>query len=90
LQNAIDHSHAKAVTIDLRGSPDGVTLTVTDDGVGFDIDAAWGKGLGLISMSERVKAIGGTLAIHSTPGAGTRLTAAVPVGVSEAAKISAV
>jgi signal transduction histidine kinase len=90
LQNAIDHSHAKAVTIDLRGSPDGITLTVTDDGVGFDIDAAWGKGLGLISMSERVKAIGGTLAIHSTPGAGTRLTAAVPVGVSEAAKIPVV
>jgi len=84
LQNAIHHSHAQAVTIDLRGGPDGIRLTVSDDGVGFDIDAAWGQGLGLISMSERVKAIGGTLAIHSTPGAGTRLTAAILVGVSEA------
>jgi signal transduction histidine kinase len=90
LQNAIHHSHAKAVTIDLRGGPDGITLTVSDDGVGFDIDAAWGQGLGLISMSERVKAIGGTLAIHSTPGAGTRLTAAMPVGVSEATQRTAV
>jgi len=90
LQNAIAHSHAKRVSLDLRGSPDGLTLTVIDDGVGFDVDGAWGKGLGLISMSERVKALGGTLALHSTPGAGTRLTVAVPVGVGEAAEMRAV
>jgi signal transduction histidine kinase len=90
LQNAIEHSHAKGVSIDLRGSPDGLALTVVDDGVGFNVDAAWGKGLGLISMSERVKAIGGTLAIHSTPGKGTRLTVAMPVGVGEKTEMHAV
>ena len=47
-----------------------LALTVVDDGVGFDVDAAWGKGLGLISMSERLEAIGGTFAIRSQPGAG--------------------
>jgi signal transduction histidine kinase len=90
LQNAIEHSHATRVSIDLSGGPEGLTLTVIDDGVGFDVDAVWGKGLGLISMSERVTAIGGTLAIHSTPGAGTRLTAAMPVGVREENEVSAV
>ncbi|HEY7189077.1 MAG TPA: ATP-binding protein [Vicinamibacterales bacterium] len=90
LQNAIEHGHATRVAIDLRGGPDGLTLTVIDDGVGFDVDAAWGKGLGLISMSERAKAIGGTLAIHSAPGAGTRLNVVMPVGVADAAEMRAV
>jgi len=90
LQNAIEHGHATRVTIDLSGGPDGLTLTVIDDGVGFDVDAAWGKGLGLISMSERVNAIGGTLSIHSTPGTGTRLNAVMPVGVGEATEMRAV
>jgi len=90
LQNAIEHGHAKRVTINLRGDPDRLALTVIDDGVGFDVDGAWGKGLGLISMSERVKAIGGTLAIHSTPGAGTRLNVVMPVGVAEEAEMRAV
>ena len=55
-----------------------MALTVVDDGVGFDVDAAWGKGLGLISVHERIEAIGGTLQIHSSPGAGTRLAVRVP------------
>ena len=46
-------------------------LTIVDDGSGFDVDAAWGRGLGLISMAERLEAIGGTLEIRlaaRTPG----------------------
>ena len=41
-------------------STDALVLTVADDGVGFDVNAAWGRGLGLISMSERLEAIDGT------------------------------
>jgi signal transduction histidine kinase len=47
--------------------------------VGFDVDAAWGKGLGLVSMSERLEAIGGQLDIRSKPGAGTLIQVKVPL-----------
>jgi signal transduction histidine kinase len=57
---------------------DGIALTIVDDGVGFDVDVAWRKGLGLISVLERVEAIGGTFDIQSSPGAGTRLEVSVP------------
>jgi signal transduction histidine kinase len=53
-------------------------LTIVDDGAGFDVDAVSAKGLGLISMRERLEPLGGTLEIHSRPGAGTRLKAFVP------------
>jgi signal transduction histidine kinase len=66
-----------------------MTLTVADDGRGFDINAAPGKGLGLISMAERVELIGGTLKVSSTPGAGTRLEAMVPLHADEARADSA-
>jgi signal transduction histidine kinase len=56
-----------------------VALTIVDDGIGFDVDAAWGKGIGLISMRERLESIGGTLDIRSKPGAGTRLEVTVPL-----------
>ena len=67
------------MSVHLSGRPEGLTLTIVDDGVGFDVEAALGKGLGLISMGERLEAIGGTFEIHSSPGAGTRLEVTVPV-----------
>ena len=81
LQNALKYSEARHVSVHLSGGPDGLALTIVDDGVGFDVDAAWGKGLGLISMSERLEAIGGTFEIRSKPGAGTRLEVRVPLRV---------
>jgi signal transduction histidine kinase len=78
LQNAIKHSASKHLSVDLAGSPEGLTLTVADDGVGFDVKSAWGKGLGLISLGERVETAGGTFEILSTPGAGTRVEVRVP------------
>ncbi|HET9386050.1 MAG TPA: ATP-binding protein [Gemmatimonadales bacterium] len=90
LQNALKYSGAKRVLVHLRGVPGGLALTVADDGVGFDVGASWNKGLGLVSMGERLEAIGGTFDIHSTPGAGTRLEASVPLGVSQDTEIAAV
>jgi signal transduction histidine kinase len=81
LHNALKYSKARNVSVDLRGVSDGIALTIVDDGVGFDVDAAWGRGLGLISMNERVEAIGGTFAIRSSPGAGTRLEVGVPASI---------
>ena len=82
LQNANKHSEARNVSVDLTGASGGIALTIVDDGVGFDVDAAWRRGLGLISVRERVEAIGGTFELRSSPGAGTRLEVSVPVPVS--------
>ena len=81
LQNAINYSQAKEVAVHLAGSPIGLTLSVVDDGVGFDVEVMWAKGLGLVSMKERLEAIGGFLEIRSGPGCGTRVEATVPVDV---------
>jgi signal transduction histidine kinase len=82
LQNALKCSGAHQVSVDLRGGSGVLTLTIADDGVGFDVEAAWGKGLGLISIGERLEAIGGAFEIHSRPGAGTRLEATVPLRIA--------
>ena len=78
LQNAVRHGSAHSVSLDLAGDPQGLTLAIVDDGVGFDVDAVSAKGLGLISMRERLEPLGGTLEIHSRPGTGTRLNVFVP------------
>ena len=85
LQNTIKHSGARTVSVRLTGGHDRLALTIEDDGVGFDVAAAWGKGLGLISMGERLESVGGTLNIQSRPGAGVRLESTVPVGAQPAA-----
>ena len=83
LQNAIKYSRATELAVHLSGSPDGLTLTVGDNGVGFDVDAARATGVGLGSMRERVQALGGTLEITSGPAAGTFLIARLPSHVLE-------
>jgi signal transduction histidine kinase len=78
LQNIVKHSAAHEVSIELVGTDRELMLTILDDGTGFDVDAATSKGIGLISMRERLEGIGGSLNIRSTPGTGTRLEIAVP------------
>lgn len=80
LQNAIKYSQASIMTVHLRGDGDGLHLIIADNGVGFDVGAAWGRGLGLISMTERLEALGGRLDIQSAPGSGTRFEIHVPIG----------
>jgi signal transduction histidine kinase len=79
MQNAMKYSHAHLVSVHLKGEQDGLCLSVTDDGIGFDVDTVWGKGLGLISMGERVEAVGGRFDLHSKPGAGTKIEVRVPL-----------
>jgi signal transduction histidine kinase len=56
-----------------------VTLTVADDGAGFDPDGDFPGHLGLRSMRERADRAAATLSIESAPGAGTTLTLTMPV-----------
>jgi signal transduction histidine kinase len=81
VQNAIKHSKASDLSVQLRNEPDGLSVIVIDNGSGFDIDAAWDKGVGLSSMIERLEAIGGSLQIRSSPGGGTRVSATIPAAV---------
>jgi signal transduction histidine kinase len=81
LQNAIKYSDATQLSVHLADDSEGLVLTITDNGKGFDVDAAWGQGLGLVSMTERLAAIGGSFDISSKPATGTRLTASVPAEI---------
>jgi signal transduction histidine kinase len=78
LHNAFKYSGAKDLSVRLSGGSSGLTVVVTDDGAGFDVNEAWGKGVGLGSMVERLEAIGGTLQIRSNHGGGSSLTASIP------------
>lgn len=82
LSNALRHAGAARITIDVRRRDGDVVLEVTDDGRGFDPEAAAvrARHLGLTSMEERSRALGGTLTIDSAPGRGTTVRAEVPVG----------
>jgi len=75
IHNAVRHAHAQRIDVGLSARNGDLLLTVDDDGVGFDPSAAplRSRRLGLTSMEERARAIGGTLTIDSQPGEGTRV-----------------
>ena len=80
LQNAVKHSGVRHFTVELRGVPGEIQLTVSDLGIGFDVKAALaGRGLGLISMQERLQLTHGELSIMSEPNSGTTIFARVPL-----------
>ena len=79
LMNAAKHSQADLLDIHVAMSSENVTLTITDDGKGFDVAKVSGTGLGLYSMHERLSALGGSLHIESEPGHGTTIVAECPL-----------
>lgn len=78
LRNASKHAGSTHVKVLLRGVAKGIRLQVSDSGVGFDPKASR-AGLGLISMEERTRLMGGSLRVESAPGEGTRITVDVPL-----------
>jgi two-component system sensor histidine kinase UhpB len=81
LQNCVRHANATRATISLVRSSTHVTLSVSDDGVGFDVDAIADKcGLGILSMQERARLARGEVTIRSERGHGTSIEARVPAG----------
>jgi len=85
LFNVVKHAMAKNVTVELEIRPDRVSLSVEDDGVGFEPSSPPGKGitLGLTSMRERAKLLGGEFEIQSQPGQGTRVSVHIPLEENE-------
>ena len=80
LQNVVKHSGSRHAHVSLNGQIDTINLTVKDSGAGFDPhEAMRGPGLGLTSMKERLKVVGGQLSIHSQRGHGTTIHAVAPL-----------
>jgi signal transduction histidine kinase len=81
LGNARRHASADRVHLRVRITDAGIAVDVVDDGSGFDPDAATPGHLGLQSLKERARLLGGAVTIDSAPGAGARLTVRVPPGI---------
>jgi signal transduction histidine kinase len=79
VQNATKHAAADLVTVDLGQDEASWRLQVSDDGTGFDFPqvAACGGGSGLLNMTDRLSAVGGSVCVTSRLGAGTTVTALV-------------
>ena len=84
IHNAVRHSEAATVRLTLSGTPQVLSLTVSDDGRGFDPNAALNSPrLGLTGMRERLWLLGGSLVITSEPSRGTRLEAKIPLPIAQ-------
>jgi signal transduction histidine kinase len=80
LRNVVVHSEAARASVTLGEIEGSLRLRVRDNGRGFDPTASTARrGLGLISMEERARAMHGTLSVESKPGRGTRVQALVPL-----------
>ena len=79
VQNAAKHSRARTIRVGIASGDDAWTLTVHDDGAGFDPGGleSGEKGAGLANMRDRLDAVGGTVSVTSRPGGGTTVTATV-------------
>ena len=80
LRNVVKHAGTTEVSLTLAGGPGRLSLTIRDNGAGFDARSVKGKGgLGLISMQERVRLVNGEFSVKSTPGHGVLITIHVPL-----------
>ena len=78
LRNVSRHAQASAVHLILREDEQEITLSIQDDGQGFKVDGLLSRGLGFVSMRERVRLVGGTLLVESQPGHGTTVKVSIP------------
>jgi signal transduction histidine kinase len=80
LSNVIKHSGAQEARVELTGSAKAIQLRIADAGAGFDIETVKKRGgLGLISMQERLRLVGGEISIKSQPLCGTQINAQIPL-----------
>jgi two-component system sensor histidine kinase UhpB len=79
LRNIVKHADAPAASVSLARSTARIELSISDHGRGFEPGTAFARGLGLLSIEERARLVGGSLTIVSGPGQGTRLDVHIPV-----------
>lgn len=79
LTNCARHAKAKSIGIVIGGNPQIISISIRDDGIGFDPSNVRGRGLGLVGMQERVLDLGGVLTLTSQAQKGTVLSAKIPL-----------
>jgi signal transduction histidine kinase len=84
LNNALKHASASKETVRICVEGEVLVLEIADDGQGFELEAANRGGLGLTSMAERARRMGGTLSIQTALGQGTTVKVSVPLRRAEA------
>jgi signal transduction histidine kinase len=84
LANATKHANASVAHVDLEVRDGALRLAIGDDGVG-GADPA--RGAGLLGLTDRVEALGGTIAVTSPPGAGTSMVVELPLTATEADRL---
>jgi signal transduction histidine kinase len=88
LTNIGKHSEASQVTISIRRQNGGISFLIADNGKGFNIEKVTTrdiseKGLGLVTLSERIRMLGGSAHIRSEEGKGTRISFTIPIEESQ-------
>ncbi len=78
LNNIEKHAQATEVSINLSQQPAGLTLSITDNGLGFDPTTAYSGSFGLAGMRERAEKINAAIKVQSQPGSGTQIFVIVP------------
>jgi len=83
LNNAVEHAEAEDITVRVESTPEGLALSIIDDGQGFELPAqpdilTQAGHYGLLGMRERATLLGGSFRVDTAPGEGTRVTARLP------------
>jgi signal transduction histidine kinase len=79
LINAAKHAGARRVHLRLKREEDQLNASVEDDGIGMEADVTTSQGSGLFSIHERLRHVGGSMRIESTPGRGTKVRLCAPL-----------
>ncbi len=77
ITNAVKHAEAERIDVRLAEETDGLSFVVQDNGVGFDASVV-SDGSGVVGMRDRLEAVGGSLAVQSTPGEGAAISGFIP------------
>ena len=83
LRNIVKHSGAKDAKVELTGAPDTIHLRIADQGVGFDPITTNRKGLGLVSIEERIRVVKGEMSLQSRPSHGTCIDLRIPLAAPD-------
>ena len=77
LQNAATHAHAKTAQVTVKSDSQKVEVEISDDGIGFQPERT--RGMGILGMEERVRQLGGSFDLKSSPGKGATVHAVLPL-----------